>query len=710
MYKKATVFLLCIVTLSALAVTAGNIVVAQGRNARTDSLFQMPHERYFEQHLAQPPLSILTPKERTFTPSAVPFPNVNISGDTAPQNEPSVRISHKDPNRAVAAWRDFRTGVNPAIRRVGYSFTTDGGTTWSQSQLLPLIYQDAGYPRTSDPAVCVDTSGLFYIATISIDNNNGRGKIIVYRQNPFLDLFDQAFFAPLDTALNDFDDKEYIVCDLSPTSPYVNTLYISWTGFRSVGGGMLLTKSTNQGATWSHSVIINDPGNSGQGSDPCVRPNGDVCVVWAGGPGIMFDKSTDGGSTFGVDRLIDTAPGGGGGLAGFPSIATDLTNGPRQGYLYTVWSDSRNGNLDVFLRSSSDGGVTWSAARRVNDDPIGNAKDQFWPWIAVDDRGVISIVYYDTRLTSDNSITYTFLAHSWDGGITFTNRLISTAQSPRNTPNPAVRYGDYIGLDSWGKHTIPVWTDERAGGFDMDIYTAVMDTLPRANLATVRFPVRSGWNIVSVPVNGITGVTPYLFPTATLPAFAYEGTYVQKDTLTQGFGYWLSFPAETIVQIAGDSIRQGSIPVHDGWNLIGGITTSLPSGAIASDPPGMITSPFFTYTGIYVHSDSILPGRGYWVKVSGNGTLILSETAVALASNRIHIVSSEEVPPAAPGDRQSTLARIPTSYALEQNYPNPFNPETHFRFMSSTRKCNTPGENLLFLEYGTYTTVSSTVS
>ncbi|MBI1804247.1 MAG: ATP-binding protein [Ignavibacteriae bacterium] len=30
--------------------------------------------------------------------------------------------------------------------------------------------------------------------------------------------------------------------------------------------------------------------------------------------------------------------------------------------------------------------------------------------------------------------------------------------------------------------------------------------------------------------------------------------------------------------------------------------------------------------------------------------------------------------------------------------------------MSSTRKCNTPGENLLFLEYGTYTTVSSTVS
>jgi hypothetical protein len=42
------------------------------------------------------------------------FQNVNLSGNTLPQNEPSVKINRKNPNYVVAAWRDFRTGVNPA--------------------------------------------------------------------------------------------------------------------------------------------------------------------------------------------------------------------------------------------------------------------------------------------------------------------------------------------------------------------------------------------------------------------------------------------------------------------------------------------------------------------------------------------------------------------------------------------------------------------
>jgi hypothetical protein len=39
------------------------------------------------------------------------FTNINLSGNTAPQNEPSVRISRVNPNIVVAAWRDFRSGI-----------------------------------------------------------------------------------------------------------------------------------------------------------------------------------------------------------------------------------------------------------------------------------------------------------------------------------------------------------------------------------------------------------------------------------------------------------------------------------------------------------------------------------------------------------------------------------------------------------------------
>ncbi|MCX6158275.1 MAG: hypothetical protein NTY74_09900 [Ignavibacteriae bacterium] len=58
------------------------------------------------------------------------FTNVNLTNQPFPQNEPSVRISRTDPNYVVAAWRDFGLGYNPAIRRIGYTYSTDGGFTW----------------------------------------------------------------------------------------------------------------------------------------------------------------------------------------------------------------------------------------------------------------------------------------------------------------------------------------------------------------------------------------------------------------------------------------------------------------------------------------------------------------------------------------------------------------------------------------------------
>ncbi len=62
---------------------------------------------------------------------------------------------------------------------------------------------------------------------------------------------------------------------------------------------------------------------------------------------------------------------------GGPAVAPD-------GTLYLVWSDNRNSNnvhsdTDVFLARSRDGGDTWSDTIRVNQDPVGSGRDQFFP-------------------------------------------------------------------------------------------------------------------------------------------------------------------------------------------------------------------------------------------------------------------------------------------------------------------------------------------
>ncbi|MEO8664976.1 MAG: T9SS type A sorting domain-containing protein [Ignavibacteria bacterium] len=447
--------------------------------------FSKPHEEEAEEN------GTIVNTFTDFVPvySSSVFINNNISRDSFPQNETSVKISRKDPNRVVAAWRDFRQGVNPANRRVGYSYSSDGGNSWSISKLLDSTLLP-GFFRNSDPVVGIDTAGNFYIGVICIGST---GALAIYRSTDGGITFPDAYLIANDGS----EDKEYIATDLTPGSPYYNTLYMSWTRF-SGNTGIKLTKSTNAGVNWTSAVDINDPGNEGQGSDPAVGPNGDIYVTWVGGTFsedyIYFDRSTDGGATFGTDKIISqeatpSIPISSSGVT-FPSIETDITGGARNGYIYLTWCDARNGDPDIFISRSTNLGTNWSAPLRVNDDAIGNGKLQCWPWIGVNDSGNISIIYYDSRNTTSNTTVEAYLAHSTDGGTTFANYKLSTQPTPTNQPNTAIRFGDYIGIDYYKNRIVPVWTDERAGGFNSEAYSAIVSTPVNINTISNYRPER----------------------------------------------------------------------------------------------------------------------------------------------------------------------------------------------------------------------------
>ncbi len=407
-------------------------------------------------------------------PSHPLFFNINISAQSAPQNEPSVCISRKDPNRIVAAWRDFRYGIDPvANRRVGYSYSTNGGLTWSVSQILDSMLLPT-LTRNSDPVVTVDTAGNFYIAVIAIPFSGAANlTLAVYKSTNSGVSFPQAFIC----AQSGSEDKEWITTDLSPESPFQNNLYISWTRFSAITG-IKLVSSSNGGVNWSTPVAVSDQTSGLQGSNLCTSPDGQVNVVWLGFSGnadVTFDKSTDGGLTFGTDQIIasglfpDGLPNN---VNTFPTMAVDLSSGTRSGWIYVAFADNRNGDCDVFVTKSTNAGTNWSAPVRVNNDAINNGKIQYWPCIAVNETGNMAIIFMDTRNTSSNTIIEAFIARSNDGGVTFTNELVSGEQSPTDIPGSNVRFGDYIDIDYVGQSIVPVWTDERAGGFNMDIYTS----------------------------------------------------------------------------------------------------------------------------------------------------------------------------------------------------------------------------------------------
>ena len=198
-------------------------------------------------------------------------------------------------------------------------------------------------------------------------------------------------------------------------------------------------------------------------SGPVPQTPWTVFDVWwdFGSNDILYDISADGGSTWGTDVRINDQAGsasGSGWQIPLPAVAVDRSTWT----IYVSWMDRRNGNFDIYASASTDGGATWSANKRVNDD-TGIAM-QWMVDLAVDSHGTVHAAWEDKR----NGNLNIFYSNSTDGGATWSANVKISSQ---DTPGSYNRPGDYFALEV-GPNDQPyvVWTDGR--GADFDIYFA----------------------------------------------------------------------------------------------------------------------------------------------------------------------------------------------------------------------------------------------
>jgi hypothetical protein len=191
--------------------------------------------------------------------------------------------------------------------------------------------------------------------------------------------------------------------------------------------------------------------------------------------------------------------------------------------------------------------------------------------------------------------------------------------------------------------------------------------------------LNGNWNMVSAPLDVDDFSKEALFPIAISNAFYYDGAYKVADSLVNGKGYWIKIGPSQDHSIPGYLFDIISIDVGSGWNMIGSISEPILVSNITSDPPGMTTSEYFEFNGIYQKVNIIEPGKGYWVKVEGEGKLILSKVVAKSAAGKINIVQTAELPPMPP-EVMVSGRETPGDFILRQNYPNPFNPSTSIRY------------------------------
>lgn len=313
------------------------------------------------------------------------------------------------------------------------------------------------------------------------------------------------------------EDKPYLVVDTNHASPFLNSIYATWTRFHFdsldnyLESPIFFSASRDGGRTWSVPKEISGTNRglctfSGtplpydgrcredQFSSPVVGPDGTIFVAFVNDQGIndgefrdqyLVVKSHDGGETWSTPgRASDIIHDG---VSDYPfnvvgrqtlsnsqfrvnsagNLAVDAFNGA----LVIVWSDNRNGtaantNTDIFMARSVDGGDTWVAPLPVSTAP----NDQFYPWAAFAPDGTLNISFFDRSYDPTNSQYGMTLARLAPKARGFALQRVDTGLSDPNharwfsgaTGGKTIFLGDYNGLavgSDGAAHSF--WTDMR---------------------------------------------------------------------------------------------------------------------------------------------------------------------------------------------------------------------------------------------------------
>ncbi len=402
-----------------------------------------------------------------------PAPALNIVTIAPPggnYTEPSIAVNPKDPNQVVAVYQ----GGESAQGSASAAFSRDGGKSFViASGTKPPDWKVAG-----DVTTTFDNQGHAFLCYLAFDklgttsywaHNAGRNGIFVRRSPDGGKTWDKDATAirvwPTGHEPNiQFEDEPRIFADNGARSPYAGNLYVGWVEWQIDKSIMLFSRSIDGGETWSNPLQISthpglprDDNGSLGGFMQAVGPDGTIHAIWQDGNSIVLAHSKDGGRTFHRPRpTIQTGPiyfgevPGISRVEGFPQIAVFGRS------LYLTWSDYTNGDVDVFLSRSDDGGSTWSKPVRVNDDPIHDGCDQFLQWLAVDDStGDLYVQFYDRRSDPSNRLSKMTISRSTDGGSTFKNYAWTT--------NPfegrGIFWGDYTWLSAHAGRVYGIWTE-----------------------------------------------------------------------------------------------------------------------------------------------------------------------------------------------------------------------------------------------------------
>lgn len=454
------------------------------------------------------------------TPDGVVYPNTEV--------EPFVAVNPTNLSNIIGNYQQDRWS-DGGSRGLVASRSVNGGATWAQNWAEFSVCPDnaatpyvSPFNRSTDPWVSFDSAGRAYQISLGIDslalNLSG---VEVSTSNDGGATWSLPARLITDNNPIEFNDKESITGDWRP-GVGAGKAYATWIrgdlpGWPSIGpqgalhsfayrGVAMFSKTTDGGQTWSTPVSMLNSNIYTQGNQIAVLPDGtlvNITAVLFKGSGIQpFGqhqewaalRSKDGGKTWGAP--IPIAPLRTSLLTNpdipnptvfeqtvraddyLPDVAVDQATGA----LYVVFANDPDGDgwNHVMLSKSTDGGKSWTVPQRVDvGTPAGT--HSFNGTVEVTADGTVAVMYYDFRnnTPAPGLPTDVFLAHSHDGGATWTEQHVQGGFDMEKAPNARGWFlGDYQGMAAAGNDLILFYSVSTAAEDSADVMAVRATRVP----------------------------------------------------------------------------------------------------------------------------------------------------------------------------------------------------------------------------------------
>jgi hypothetical protein len=323
-------------------------------------------------------------------------------------------------------WQEYMCGSY----EICHKLSKDGGATWSPTKRLSW---NSGWSGSA--ALAIDTSDILHV--VWEDTTPGKSDIYYKKStdggstwSPAKRLTWNSGWSSMPAIATDSDGH----------------VHVFWHDDTPGNSEIYYRRSSDGGSTWSAVKRLTWTLDYSGALAVAINSNNHIHIVWhestGGDAEIYYRKSTDGGAAWGAVKRLTWSSG----FSLAPAIAIDSGK-----TIHVVWDDDRPGNSEIYYRKSSDGGATWSAAKRLT----WTSDTSSFSVLAIDSSNALHVIWRDH--TPGNYELYHRRGAA--GGATWDipQRLTWNSGS---SMNPA------MAIDSGGTIHV-VWDDDTPGNYEI---------------------------------------------------------------------------------------------------------------------------------------------------------------------------------------------------------------------------------------------------